>query len=76
MIDVIGHVAYASVAFGTLLLARDSPYGWAFRASGDAVWVALGFALGLTSIWMWETAFLAVDLYAIRQWTRGAPQTY
>lgn len=66
----MGHIAYALVACGTLAVARGRWWGWMLRAWGDALWILLGFKLGLTSIWGWEIVFISQDLYALYLWRK------
>ena len=61
LIDGAGHIGYFCLFLGQLMIARRKLGGWTLRLMGEAVWVALGVYLGLTSIWMWGTLFLIVD---------------
>jgi hypothetical protein len=65
MIDPIGHLAYASIVLGTFLVARGDGRGWLLRLAGDATWVGLGLALSLSSVYVWESAFVVTDLLAL-----------
>lgn len=69
IIDALGHLFYAIVFTGSWLLShRHSKFGWVLRAIGHAGWIYLGFQVGLTSIWMWETFMLVNDLYGFWKW--------
>jgi hypothetical protein len=68
MLDFFGHLGYASIMVGMFLLARRNAYGWVARLLGDAGWVALGFALGMSSIILWGLVFIAVDISGWRKW--------
>lgn len=72
MLDLFGHFGYASIMVGMFLLARRNAYGWAARLLGDSVWVALGFALGMSSIVLWGLVFMMVDIIGWRKWRQRA----
>ena len=75
MIDFFGHLAYASIMVGMFLLARRNAYGWVARLLGDAGWVVLGFALGMSSIVLWGLTFIAVDIAGWRKWRKSRYST-
>lgn len=65
MIDILGHIAYLFVMTGTFLLHPKFDrvtLGWTLRGVGDAGWVGLGISMGMTSIWIWGSVFVAIDL--------------
>tara|TARA_R110000765_G_scaffold52842_1_gene106195 strand:- start:1467 stop:1706 length:240 start_codon:yes stop_codon:yes gene_type:complete len=65
-LDAWGHVFYASLAIGMMLLARShNPWGWAFRLFGEVGWLVLGLALGFSSIVVWGVVFITVDCIGI-----------
>jgi nicotinamide riboside transporter PnuC len=66
--DILGHIAYSILALGMLLIAHKKISGWFFRALGAALWIYVGFAIGLTSVWIWCTIFLGMELYGYRTW--------
>ena len=68
MIDFFGHLAYASIMVGMFLLARRNAYGWVARLLGDAGWVAIGFALGMSSIILWGFVFIVLDVTGWLEW--------
>lgn len=70
MLDFYGHLGYFSIMVGMMLLARRNIYGWVARLLGDSVWVALGFALGMSSIVVWGSFFVVVDIVGLRKWRR------
>lgn len=67
-IDLWGHVGYAFIFLGTVFIAAKSLWGWAFRFVGELIWVGLGVALGLTSIWCWGVLFMCIDSMAFVNW--------
>lgn len=67
-VDLAGHAAYVVVIAGTFLVRSHHKTGWALRALGHAAWIAIGVHLGLTSIWLWETIFVAQDVEAWYRW--------
>ena len=75
MIDLFGHIAYAAVLAGMVLLARQNPYGWLVKAVGDGGWVALGIVMGMSSIITWATFFVVLDLVGWAKWHRVAKRT-
>ncbi len=74
-LDLVGHAAYALIALGMGLLACGVRWGWAFRFLGEAGWVGIGFALGMTSIWSWGIWFLLIDAAGFWWWSRGRAET-
>lgn len=68
LIDIIGHVGYFFVFFGTVALARKRKIGWIMRIIGAAIWLGIGVVLGMTSLWFWESAFIVADLYGFIRW--------
>lgn len=71
MIDLLGHVAYLFLMTGTYLVGRNNGIGWGVRAVGDVVWMGLGVAMGLSSIWLWSGVFLMIDISAWSKWRRA-----
>lgn len=72
--DLLGHVGYASLVLGTILVTRKNKAGWPFRAFGELLWVVVGFLTGLTSAWMWGTVFICIDVHGYLKWKRDHPQ--
>lgn len=68
MLDLIGHIGYALLFIGIILIGRKRIEGWIFRFIGEAIWIILGIKLGLTSIWMWGAVFLIVECYNYYRW--------
>ena len=67
-LDLAGHLAYAATASGHVILVRSPEWkrsGLALRLAGDLGWVALGFALGLSSVVVWGLVFAAADGWAL-----------
>ncbi len=62
--DRLGHVAYVLLFAGQALLALHCPEaGWPLRAMGETAWVGIGLAMRMTSIALWGSLFLLIDLY-------------
>ena len=72
--DLIGHLFYAIILAGNRFLARQSIIGWPLRFVGEFGWVAIGFYIGMTSIWTWGLIFAGYDLYGYYSWKKI--QTY
>jgi hypothetical protein len=68
MLDAIGHVGYISIFIGLVLLNYKNKYGWMARLLGEALWIGIGFGLGMTSIWIWGIIFVCVDINGWRKW--------
>ena len=73
MLDILGHVAYSSLAFGMFLLARKNLWGWVFRFIGEVGWLWIGVQMGMSSIWTWGLLFLAMEVYGFWSWRRDGP---
>lgn len=68
LLDFFGHVGYLFIGLGIILLARKNILGWISRAVGEAVWLGIGFALGMSSIWIWSSLFLLMEGYGFWSW--------
>jgi hypothetical protein len=68
MLDLLGHFGYASIMFGMILLTYRHASGWIMKAAGDAAWLGIGFALGMSSIILWCLIFLGLDIIGWRKW--------
>lgn len=68
MIDFLGHIFYSCVLIGTVLIGWKNKWGWLVRGAGEAGWIGIGFALDLSSIWLWGFAFLAMELWNFGVW--------
>lgn len=68
MIDFFGHVAYAAVLAGMILLTRQNIHGWLVKALGDGGWVVLGIAMGMSSIIIWGAFFVLLDIVGYARW--------
>jgi nicotinamide riboside transporter PnuC len=70
--DFLGHIGYANLTLGMILIARKNIWGWLFRAIGEVIWVVVGLMLGLSSAWMWGTIFLFIEAYGFWKWRKEA----
>lgn len=68
MIDLIGHVGYVLLLLGSILIGHKHPTGWLLRLAGQLIWVGLGTAMGMSSIWVWGIAFVIIDYMNWRKW--------
>ena len=68
MTDLLGHIGYLFVALGIFFLGQHNKIGWLLRFVGEAVWIVIGFAIGMTSIWVWGFVFCALDLRGYYVW--------
>lgn len=68
MIDLFGHLSYAAIFVGMLLLSRESNAGWLVKAVGDGGWVVLGVVMGMSSIITWGAFFVLLDLAGWLAW--------
>jgi len=77
-LDLAGHVAYAAILAGLLLIGRGqrvpglARWGWSLRIAGELGWVAIGVALltqgiALTSIVIWGLVFVVADILGLVQ---------
>ncbi len=67
--DKVGHLGYVLLLSGTTLLANQSWLGWPLCILGDLVWVWVGWRMRMSSIWVWQSAFLVVGLVGWWRWT-------
>ena len=68
--DFLGHIGYMSIVAGTLLIARRDIRGWWPRMAGDTLVAAMGVMLGVSSIWLWGSIFLIIDIVGYRKWKK------
>lgn len=69
VLDLFGHVGYVFILYGLWLLTQGRKFGWGMRFVGEAIWVILGFALGMSSIWMWGLVFMSMDIVGYYRWS-------
>lgn len=69
-LDLFGHLFYACLATGMFLLARKNRWGWVFRFLGELGWLWIGVELKMSSVWLWGTLFLCMEVYGFWSWTR------
>jgi len=67
-IDILGHIGYAFIFIGLVLLTHKNRFGWICRLLGETLWIGIGFSLGMTSIWIWGTIFVCVDAAGWMKW--------
>ena len=72
-LDLIGHVCYAHIFAGQVLLAKKNRLGWAVRLAGELGWAAIGITMGMSSIWFWCFLFAGLDIYGWRRWSERDP---
>ena len=70
-LDCWGHVFYATIFVGLVLLACKNPWGWIFRFVGELGWLFVGIGLGLTSVIVWDSVFLVAEVYGYIQWRKS-----
>lgn len=68
MIDFFGHLAYAILIFGMWLISKRLIVGWAVHAFGTTMWLVLGFAMSVSSIWFWSAVFIVMDAVGFYRW--------
>lgn len=69
-LDIFGHIFYAFLLVGMILLARKSKWGWACRFVGEFGWVIIGVIIGMSSIWSWGIVFMCIDFYGFMRWRK------
>lgn len=69
-VDWFGHWFYFFLFVGMLLIQAKDFRGWLFRFAGEVGWIGIGFIMGMTSIWAWGFAFLAVDVMGYLKWKK------
>jgi hypothetical protein len=70
-LDVWGHMGYVLIASGMAFLAAKNRLGWVLRFLGESIWIGVGVALGMSSIWFWGFVFLLIDLNGYWRWSNG-----
>lgn len=64
-LDILGHLGYTLIFLGMVSIAKEERVGWILRFLGEAIWVIIGIYLGMTSIWIWGSLFMFIDMFAI-----------
>lgn len=72
--DLLGHLAYLFIFAGMFLLSKKVIWGWVVKAVGDAMWLWIGIQIGMSSIWLWEIAFLGTTAYGFYEWRKDKAQ--
>ncbi len=67
--DAWGHVGYVFLIAGTWVVVKRPTAGWLLRVAGSVVWLGVGVAIDMPSIWLWSVVFAGLDL-------RGAWHAY
>jgi hypothetical protein len=68
MIDLVGHIGYALIFFGTIIVGRRNKIGWILRFLGESIWLCLGIVLQLTSIYIWGIVFIFLEVFNYMKW--------
>ena len=66
--DYAGHFGYFFIALGMFLLAKKNILGWVSRFIGELTWLAIGWAIDMSSIWSWGLLFLCIETYGFHTW--------
>ncbi len=69
-LDMLGHVGYAFIALGMLLITKKSAWGFASRFTGEILWLIVGLKMEMSSLWTWGILFLIIDAYGFIKWRR------
>lgn len=70
-LDWFGHWFYAFIAMGMLYLSQKDKWGWVLRIMGEAGWIWIGVLAGWSSIYMWGTLFLLIDIKGFLDWRKA-----
>jgi len=73
-LDIFGHVGYVFIAVGLLLLGREYKSGWLFRLVGELIWVLIGIEMHMSSIYIWSSIFMGLDILGYMRWRKNAHQ--
>ena len=74
LIDLIGHVLYALLFGGQILVSRKIAAGWILRLIYTIGWTVIGFIIGMTSIVIWCALFAVLDSYGYYTWKKEEGQ--
>jgi len=66
--DIWGHIFYANILIGTILLTKKKKIGWATRVIGDIGWAVIGYFIGMYSIMIWSSIFALNDFRGYLMW--------
>lgn len=69
-LDIFGHIGYVLIGGGMILLSRKNILGWVCRFIGEAMWIYIGWEVGLTSIWFWGIVFVIIDAVGFFSWRK------
>ena len=69
-IDKCGHLGYALLLTGQLLVSRKKASGWLVRLIGESICIILGVEMGMTSIVVWGIVDMAVNTYGYISWNK------
>lgn len=61
MIDVIGHLGFASLCMGVFFISRDRRVGWLLCILCNVTWISIGITIGLSSIVFWNIVLLSLN---------------
>ena len=74
LVDVWGHIGYGLLFLGQFLISKNNSKGWALRTVGEVLWLIIGFYIGMSSVWIWGTLFLYVDIKGWYDWNKKEKQ--
>jgi hypothetical protein len=70
MIDYMGWIATVIMAVGSLYIAHKKVLGLWLMLVGNAVWLGVGYASGLSSLVGVSIMMGILDYYGIYRWTK------
>lgn len=70
ILDYIGHVGYLLLFVGMYAITNKQVWGWPIRLGGEALWVYLGWVMGMTSIWFWCGLFFILEAGGWYKWSK------
>lgn len=70
MIDTIGWIGTAIMAFASIDIAHMRLRGWWLMLVGNIIWCVVGYLSGLTSIIGVSILMGGLDIYGLKKWKR------
>lgn len=69
ILDMLGHLGYIFIALGVLVIGHyKHRLGWVCRFLGGGIWLAVGLAMNMSSIYLWSAVFMCIDFYSFWVW--------